>query len=178
MKKYFISTERLGFSIWNDNDLPDAVELWGNTEVTKFITADGKMSEEQIKQRLRKEIDIYNKYNVQYWPIYIAETNENIGCCGLRPYDMEKNILEIGIHLKEKYWGKGYAREACLEVIKYAFENLGVDAIFVGHNPKNTASAKLIKKLGFTYTHDEFYAPTGLNHPSYLMKREDYENKI
>lgn len=171
MKKFFLTTERLGFSTWSEADLPEALALWGNHKVTEFITADGKMTEEQVKERLKKEMEIYKNYNMQYWPIYMKETCENIGCCGLRPYDLENKILEMGVHLKDSYWGSGFAKEACLAVIKYAFDNMGADAIFAGHNPKNTASAKLIKKLGFTYTHDEFYLPTGLNHPSYLMKR-------
>ena len=38
----------------------------------------------------------------------------------------------------------------------------------------NIASVQLLKKLGFTYAHDEFYPPTGLYHPSYLMTDHDY----
>lgn len=177
MKDYFLETKRLGFSVWSEKDFSDALELWGNPEVTKFIVAGGKMSEGQVFQRLRKEIEAYNNINIQYWPVYLIETNENIGCCGLRAYDSHKNILEIGIHLKEKYWGKGFAQEACSAVIGYAFDTLGVNALFAGHNPKNVASAQLLKKLGFTYTHDEFYPPTGLYHPSYLMTRQDYREK-
>lgn len=170
MKKIFMSTVRLGFSVWSETDINDALELWGNPEVTKFITADGKMSEKQVKQRLDKEIENNIKFKIQYWPIYLLENNECVGCCGLRPYDPEKNILEIGVHLKQKYWGMGFAKEACLCVIEHAFKTLKVNAIFAGHNPKNMSSANLLKKLGFEYTHDEFYEPTGLMHPSYLLK--------
>lgn len=177
MKKFFLNTVRLRFSVWSEKDMPDALELWGNPKVTKFIASDGKMSKEQVHQRLKKEIETYNSCNIQYWPIYLIETNQNIGCCGIRPYDSNKNIFEMGIHLKEQYWGKGFAQEACSAVIDYAFNNLKVNALFSGHNPKNTASARLLKKLGFTYTHDEFYPPTGLYHPSYLMTRQDYMDK-
>lgn len=175
MRGFFLNTERLRFSVWSEEDINDALELWGNPEVTKFITADGKMSKEFIQQRLKKEIETYNNFNIQYWPIYFIETNQNIGCCGLRPYDSENNIFEIGIHLKEKYWGKGFAREACSAVIEYAFKTLKVNALFAGHNPKNIASAQLLKKLGFSYTHDEFYPPTGLQHPSYLLTEQNYK---
>jgi RimJ/RimL family protein N-acetyltransferase len=48
------------------------------------------------------------------------------------------------------------------------------DGLFAGHNPKNEASRQLLEKLGFRYTHDEYYAPTGLNHPSYMMTAEEY----
>lgn len=29
-RRYFLKTERLGFSEWMENDLPLAVKLWGN----------------------------------------------------------------------------------------------------------------------------------------------------
>lgn len=177
MREYFLKTARLGFSSWNEKDISDALELWGNPEVTKFISADGKMSKELVQQRLQKEIETYNNAKIQYWPIYLIKTNENVGCCGLRPYDSENNILEMGIHLKEKYWGLGLAKEACFEVIEYAFKTLKVNGIFTGHNPNNTASARLIKKLGFKYTHDEFYKPTGLYHPSYIMTKQEYDSR-
>ncbi|WP_234121537.1 GNAT family N-acetyltransferase [Clostridium hydrogenum] len=173
MKRFFMKTQRLGFSVWDENDIEDALELWNNPEVTKFITANGKMSEKQVKQRLDKEIENNNKFKIQYWPVYLVEDKECVGCCGLRPYDAENNVLEIGVHLKEEYWGKGFAKEACLGVVEYAFKTLKVNALFAGHNPKNMASASLLKKLGFKYTHDEFYEPTGLNHPSYLLTNEE-----
>ena len=177
MREFFLNTARLKFSVWNEKDIHDALELWGNPEVTKYITADGKMLEEQVLQRLKKEIEAYEKARIQYWPIFLIETNENIGCCGLRPYDSKRNILEIGVHLKESYWGKGFAKEACFAVIEYAFNTLRVNALFAGHNPKNIASAQLLKKLGFTYIHDEFYPPTGLNHPSCMLTKQDYTDK-
>ncbi len=177
MKEFFLTTERLGFSVWNENDIFYALELWGNPEVTKFIVAGGTMLKEDVQQRLKKEIETFNNVNIQYWPIYFKETHENVGCCGVRPYDCEKNILEMGVHIKEQHWGIGIAQEACSKVIEYCFNTLKVKALFAGHNPKNISSAGLLKKLGFTYTHDEFYPPTGLYHPSYLLTKQDYTDK-
>ena len=62
----------------------------------------------------------------------------------------------------------------------FAFKNtkLNVSALFAGHHPNNTSSAHLLKKLGFQFTHSEYYAPTGLYHASYLMNKDDYFEKI
>ena len=56
----------------------------------------------------------------------------------------------------------------------YAFNTLGVKGLFAGHNPGNAASRRVLEKLGFRYTHDEYYPPTGLNHPSYLLTSEEF----
>lgn len=172
--KYFIESERIGFSVWNKENEQDAKLLWGNKDVTKYISSTGKMTEEDILRRLEKEIDTYSKYRIQYFPIYLKKDGKFIGCCGLRPYNIEKNIVELGIHLLPDHWGKGYAKEACERMIKFAFETSSFDTIFSGHNPNNSASRELLRKIGFIYSHDEYYAPTGLQHPSYLLNKEAF----
>lgn len=170
---YFLQTERIGFSKWTSEDLRLAVGLWGDLDVTKLFDARGQLSEEQVKEKLEREIESDQSSNLQYWPIFDLKTKEHLGCCGLWPYHPVKNILEIGFHICSKSWGQGYATEAARGIIKYAFEVLGVEGLFAGHNPKNIASKNLLEKLGFQYTHDEFYKPTGLNHPSYLMTKSN-----
>ena len=116
-----------------------------------------------------------NRIYFRLW-IFLLSTNEHIGCCGLRPYDQEKFIYEIGAHILPKHWRNGYALEASRCVIDYAFNALNVSALFAGHNPKNHASKKLLEKLKFNYIRDEFYEPTGLKHPSYFLTKKNYES--
>lgn len=167
MRQYFLTTARLGFSTWQVSDLDLARSLWGDPLVTKLICASGVFSEQEIKDRLQKEVDNERLHHVQYWPVFDLKTEELIGCCGLRPYDMAKGIYEIGFHIKSGHWGKKYAYEAAAAAIRYACDNLKAANLFAGHNPNNVASKKILERLGFHYSHDEFYAPTGLYHPSY-----------
>ena len=168
-RDFFIKTSRIGFSIWKQEDIKLAELLWGDPDVTRFICASGHFSAKDIAARLEKEIDNNVKHQVQYWPIFELDSNELIGCCGLRPYDERK--YEIGFHLRPKFWGQGYAMEAAKAVIDYAFSVMKVEGLFAGHNPNNKASAKVLLKLGFWYIGDEFYEPTGLFHPSYEMNQ-------
>lgn len=171
---YFLTSKRLGFRTWSEDDLVLALGLWGDFEVTKLFDGRGPLTRAQVAHRLDHEIATQSEHNVQYWPVFLLETGEHIGCAGLRPYDALKNILEIGFHIGSRHWRKGYASEAARSVIDYAFNTLKVAGLFAGHNPRNTGSRHLLCKLGFTYTHDEFYSPTGLMHPSYLLKANEY----
>ena len=168
MSIYFLQSPRLGFRQWSRADLPLAHALWGDPEVTRFIG--GPFSPEKIQERLNKEIDLCSKHNVQYWPIFLLESHEHAGCAGLLPYRPENSIFELGVHLRRPFWGRGLAEEAARAVINFAFEHAGAKALFAGHHPANSASQHLILKLGFRQTHEEFYPPTGLNHPSYLLQ--------
>jgi [ribosomal protein S5]-alanine N-acetyltransferase len=171
MRDYFMRTERLGFSVWTEDDLDLALLLWGNHAVTRFIVSGGKMDRNDIRSRLEKEIECQSRHGFQYWPIFLHETDEFVGCCGLRPYGDEPKVLEMGVHLLEGHWKKGIATEACIAVIGRAFDDLGVDWLFAGHSPENIGSAKLLAKLGFRFLKCEYYPPTGSMHPSYRLDR-------
>ena len=171
---YFLTANRIGFRKWQTTDFHLAKKLWGDPAVTKLIDTRGQLSDEQVQEKLDNEVACNREYGVQYWPIFLLITDEHIGCCGLRPYDLNKNIYETGVHLKPQHWRKGYAVEAERGVINYAFETMKVSALFAGHNPENAVSRKVIMKLGFTYMRDEYYEPTGLMHPSYMLSREEW----
>ncbi len=170
---YFLTTRRLGFRTWAEQDFDLALGLWGDEKVTRRIDARGKLSESMVKERLTKEIATQETFGVQYWPIFLLKTDAPIGCCGLRPYDLSKRVYEIGFHIRSAHWRKGYAFEAAGAVIEYGFNKIKAAALFAGHHPENEISRNLLEKLGFRYTHTEFYPPTGLHHPSYLLSPED-----
>ncbi len=175
MELYFLTTARLGFRPWSHADIELAMALWGDSEVTKLIG--GPFSKERVEARLVCEVSTQASHGVQYWPIFLLASGEHVGCCGLRPYKPEQNIFEIGFHIRRPHWGQGYAFEAASAVINHAFGTLGVAGLFAGHNPANEPSHRLLEKLGFRYTHHEFYPPTGLNHPSYMLTEKEYRQK-
>ena len=169
MRAYFLTTHRLGFSHWLPEDLPLAEALWGDARVTSLIG--GPFSAQQVEGRLSAEIASMKAHNVQYWPVFLLEADQHVGCAGLRLYRLDQQIYELGFHFRPANWGRGLAQEAGQAVIQFAFQQIGAEALFAGHHPGNSASRRVLMKLGFQSTHEEFYPPTGLKHPSYLLTR-------
>lgn len=167
---YFLTTSRIGFRRWTEDDFGLAMKLWGNPRVTARIG--GPWDADQVRARLLAEISQMHQLGVQYWPVFLLEGDQHIGCAGLRPYRMEEGIFELGVHLRPEFWGRRLAEEAARAVIDYAFNILHAQSLFAGHHPANEASRRLLLKLGFVHTHDEVYPPTGLMHPSYLLARK------
>lgn len=167
-RSFFMTSPRLGFSVWRESDIAMAEKLWGDERVTRYICASGRFTKDEIAERLALEISNGENFGVQYWPVFLSASGEFIGCCGLRPHS---GGYELGFHLRAEFWGQGYAFEAAGAVIHYALSALGADTLFAGHNPENAASKKLLEKLGFQYVGDKFYPPTGLYHPSYELKK-------
>jgi [ribosomal protein S5]-alanine N-acetyltransferase len=167
-RTYFLTTDRLGFSHWNEDDLALAITLWGDPRVSAFIG--GPFTAEEVKARLGREIEMLGACKVQYWPVFLLKDGELAGCAGLRPYGDDEHIMELGFHFRPEYWGQRLAQEAARAVIAFAFETIALKGLFAGHHPENTASERLLRKLGFRFTHQEIYPPTGLLNPSYLLR--------
>ena len=55
---------------------------------------------------------------------------------------------EMGYWLGRAYWGKGYATEAAGALVRYGFECLHLQRIAAMHFPRNTASKKVLEKIG------------------------------
>ncbi len=168
----FLTSERLGFVVWEEKLRPWARRLYGCDDVTRLIG--GPFSQEQIDQRFAQEIAHQERWGVQYWPMVLRETNSFVGCCGLHPYQPERSAYELGFHLLPEFWGQGLGTEAASAVIQHAFTTLEVKVLVSGHHPNNERSGALLQKLGFDFTHDAFYEATGLRHPMYILFPQDW----
>jgi ribosomal-protein-alanine N-acetyltransferase len=169
MSDYFLQSERLRFRCWRADDMELAWSLWGDPEVTKLFSRE-PLTRQSVKKRLAHEIEQRNKCGIQYWPLFTLD-GDFVGCCGLRP--KSGSAAEIGFHLLKKHWGNGYATEAARAVVDHAFSTLKIETLFAGHHPDNKSSRSALRKLGFIGAPAEFYEPTGLHHPSYLLYKED-----
>ncbi len=75
------------------------------------------------------------------------------GCfCGLvelRDIDHEHALGELSFWLAVEFWGQGYMGEAVHPVLRYGFENLGLNRIYAYHMVRNPASGRVLQKNGF-----------------------------
>lgn len=160
------STQRIHFGEWHAGDLDRATLLWGDPRVTALIARD-RFTPEMVKDRLNLEINSLQNYGVQYWPIFTAN-RELIGVCGL--HASGEHEYELGYHLRPEFWHQGIATEAARQVIDFAKTQLHAARLIAGHTPKNLASKHVLTKLGFTYTHDVFYAAMNVEEPNYELR--------
>jgi RimJ/RimL family protein N-acetyltransferase len=173
---YFLTSERLGFRCWKEEDLPLAMAIWGDPKVTALIG--GPFTAETVRARMAQEIAEMRDQGIQYWPVFLLDGGRHAGCVGFRPYGKQERVYELGFHFRRIFWGQGLATEAARAVIGYGFGTLGADALFAGHHPFNVASRRVLLKLGFIYAGTELYQPTGLMHPTYRLGKPQSKRNI
>jgi diaminopimelate epimerase len=70
-----------------------------------------------------------------------------VGAVGLE-IDRTHNRAELGYWIGVAYWGKGYATEAAIEMVRFGFEALNLNRIFASHYSANPASGRVLEKAG------------------------------
>lgn len=169
---FFLTSERLGFRRWSEGDLDLAMSLWADPRVTRLIDARGQLTPDDVQGRLAHEIRTQRDFGVQYWPFFLRASGDFVGCCGLKPYERDDELYEMGFHLRFGYWGWGLATEAARAIIRFAEEELAVSTLLAGHSPLNHASRRVLEKLGFRHLRDEMFSGTEMVHPLYELVLE------
>ena len=74
---------------------------------------------------------------------------------GLHRNDLAEDAdeYELGYWIGKPFWGQGLITEAAREVLRYAFEDLGMNRIWCGYYDGNLKSRRVQDKLGFVYHH-------------------------
>ena len=89
------------------------------------------------------------------YAVCLKENGNPIGSIGLHRNDIAEadDEYELGYWIGKPFWGQGLIPEASRELLRHAFEDLGMKRIWCGHYDGNTKSRRVMEKLGFTYHH-------------------------
>lgn len=140
-------TERLTLSELNLNDANFIKELVNTPGWIKFIGERNIHSQDEAKVYVEK---IINNPNIKYWVVKLNSQNLSIGIITFIKRDyLEHN--DIGFAFLPKYSKNGFAYEAALPVLNDAVNNHNHRQILATTVKGNTASIKLLEKLGLRY---------------------------
>ncbi len=142
-----METERLLLRGVQPGDEKDLFEIRNSEFVLKFNCMQIKTME-QLQEEIMKDMESNDTYCIVH-----KESNEFIGMVFLNQDSLRYgvNALCLSYYLGEQYASKGYMTEALREIIRYVFEDRGVDVLSVRAFRDNEASLRLIEKLGFVH---------------------------
>ena len=139
-------TERLELRKFSRNDATGFFRLNSDPEVVRY-TGDAAFRDVTEAQNFLEGYDHYALHGYGRWSVYLKETGEYIGFCGLK-YSQEKDEVDLGFRFMRHYWNKGLATEAARESLRIGFEQFGLVKIVGRAMEANLASIRVLEKLG------------------------------
>jgi RimJ/RimL family protein N-acetyltransferase len=147
-----LHTERLLLRKLRRSDIPALVPLIGASEVAAttlriphpYSEADGHAYLRLLARHRKPWFGIF------HFRSGLRESEQLCGGVGLSP-EPDHGRAEIGYWIGVPFWGKGIASEAAREMIRYGFEDLGLNRIFANVYSGNAASQRVLEKLGMKY---------------------------
>jgi RimJ/RimL family protein N-acetyltransferase len=156
-----METERLTLRQWVASDREPFAKLNADLEVMEYfpeILSEGESN--SLVERLESKI---NEMGWGVWAVELKGTNTFIGFVGLNSPSEKlpfSPCVEIAWRLSKKYWGKGYATEAAQAALRFAFEDLHLDAIVAFTTVKNIRSQAVMEKISMLNTQQNFLHPS------------------
>jgi [ribosomal protein S5]-alanine N-acetyltransferase len=149
--KHIMITERLLIRKLTFDDSSFIVKLLNSPGWLRYIGDRGVKTEEDAKVYLQNgPLLSYEENGFGLYLVGLLETGEPIGMCGILKRDSLVHP-DLGYSLLPEFTGKGYAYEAANAVIQYAGERFGIKTLLAITMPENTASIKLLEKVGMKY---------------------------
>lgn len=148
-----LETERLILRKTRQNDAEPMFRNWANDErVTKYLTWPPYESVEQLETTYHKFLlDNQDKLDFYGWKIELKEIGEPIGAISVVQLRENIEAATIGYCLGYNWWHKGIMSEAFKEIIRFLFEDVGLNRIESYHDPRNPHSGDVMKKCGLVY---------------------------
>lgn len=142
-----IETERLLLRPLTANDANDVFEWVSDPVVNTYMSYNLYTSVKDAETWISSI-----KGDNHVFAFVLKKENKVIGS-GSICFQSDSNAYELGYNLNKNYWNKGYTSEASLAMIQWAYEELGVRDFVANHANANVASAKILLKCGFKFSH-------------------------
>jgi len=145
-------------------DVDVEVEMGTDPEVMKYV------GDVETKDQIIRDMQKYTRRCaggcIGIWCVTERLTKEKLGSAILLPLPIEEDDtdwnlvvgdelpeceIEIGYILKRSAWGKGYATEVTMRLLKFAFEETPLEELVATTDPENTPSQRVLEKCGLVY---------------------------
>lgn len=126
----------------------DLEALFATPRFRRYLCDDEIMPRSWIDQTIVKSEALFASSGLGIWALYPVQQTRLVGICGFFDFfDPPERELIFG--LAHASWGKGYATEAAHAVVRYGFEELNMREIKAHVDVPNTASHRVLERIGF-----------------------------
>ena len=156
-----ITTDRLLLRRWRDSDRLPFQAMNADPRVMEFMPS--LLSPDESDALIDRAQAHFDRHGYGPFAVELLEDHSFIGFIGLSIPNFDAPFMpavEVGWRLAFDYWGRGLATEGARAVVRYAFEELGLDSLVSFTVPGNLRSRRVMEKIGMTHDpRDDFDHP-------------------
>ncbi|WXL27645.1 GNAT family N-acetyltransferase [Ectopseudomonas mendocina] len=179
-----LETSRLILRLWRKSDLDGFAELNADSQVMRHFPAClTRQQSDALAERCQGYIE---SQGWGFWAIEEKASGQFVGFTGLH-HQPEKfsfsPCTEIGWRLHRRFWGRGYATEAAIVCLDYAFDDLGLLEVVAFTAHSNHRSEAVMRRLGMsfkqTFLHPDVDPESSLStHLLYGIEQGQYRRAV
>lgn len=137
-----METDRLILRRFESEDWRDLYDYLSQEAVVKYEPYGVFTEAESRREATRRSTDD------AFWAVCLKENGKVIGNIYFQRQEPQAFMTwELGYVFNGDYQGRGYATEACFEILRYGFYQLSAHRIIGMCNPENIASWRLMERL-------------------------------
>ena len=159
-----LETPRLMLRRFTTGDGDWFAALFADPEVTRYLGGPRTraQADDMFATRVLAYYDAHDGLGI--WMTVERATGTPVGFHLLNHIQGEP-IVQVGFGLAQPAWGKGYGTEMAREVLRYGFEDLNLPHIAAITNLENTASQRVLEKIGLARRGERAFS-----HPAYASQ--------
>lgn len=144
------------------DDADALFEIMRDPQVNRYLSRPPMASREEAVQRIQIYQQNFAQQEGILWGIALAETGTLIGTGVYWNLNRPHSRAEIGYILGSAWWRQGIMTEVAEAMLDFGFSQMGLHSIEAQLDPDNTASRRLLEKLGFVqeaHFRENYYDP-------------------
>ena len=145
-----IQTARLDMNPLSAGDLDVLHAIMISRGVRRYLWDDQIIDRQQLDEILALSKSSFAESGFGLWTVSLRENTEVIGFCGFWSFH-DPPQLELLYGITEEHWNAGIATEAARAMLAYGFDKLGFERIQASTDFANTASVRVMQKLGMSF---------------------------
>jgi RimJ/RimL family protein N-acetyltransferase len=149
-----LHTERLTLRPWRVDDADEALGIYGDAGVARWLSPamdripDADAMRLVLQQWIAEDTRLTSPAG--RWAIELRDGKQVIGGAVLLPLPPRGEDLEMGWQLHAGHWGHGYATEAGRALARWAFDE-GFDEVLAVARPANTRAEATARRIGMEW---------------------------
>lgn len=131
-------------------DAPEVRRLAGDREVAATtLRIPHPYPEGAAEEWIAAQKALFDDHKEINFAVVLRAGQALLGAIGLM-LRTDDSKAELGYWIGRPYWGQGFCTEAARAIVRYGFEDLGLNRIYAHHMAHNPASGRVMEKLGMT----------------------------